>query len=120
MKICIPTLDNLGFDSRVSPHFGQAAWFAIVDDESNSVEFVSNSGKHHGGSMTPAELIMQQNVQTVICGGLGVKAVRLLAAANICVYRDAAGTIQETLDAYHADRLPLASDANACQGHHHH
>ncbi len=75
MKICIPTGENNGFDSAVSPHFGRAHSFAIVDDETHEVRFVQNTGQHHGGGMTPAEIISHEGVDVVLCGGLGVKAV---------------------------------------------
>jgi predicted Fe-Mo cluster-binding NifX family protein len=119
MQICIPTLDSNGFDSAVSSHFGKAKMFAIVDDETNEIRFVENNGQHHGGGMTPAEIIGQHNVDVVLCGGLGVKAVKLFEQQGITVYCDAAGTVYDAMKSYKSGNLPQATDANACQHHDH-
>ena len=119
MNICIPTLDNKGLDSRVSSHFGRASLFAIVDDETNEMRFIQNTGQHHGGGMMPAELIRNEGVHVVLCGGLGVKAVRLFEQQGIHVYNQASGTVAEALKAYKAGTLPEATDATACQEHAH-
>lgn len=119
MKICIPTLDNIGLESTVSSHFGKASGFAIVDDETDDIRFIQNTGQHHGGGMTPAEIIGQEGVHAVLCEGLGVKAVRLFEQQGIHVYCNASGTVAEALEAYKAGKLPEATDANACQHHAH-
>jgi predicted Fe-Mo cluster-binding NifX family protein len=119
MKICIPILENNGFKSTVSSHFGRANSFAIVDDDTDEIRFIHNTGQHHGGGMTPAELIRNEGVHVVLCGGLGVKAVRLFEQQGIHVYNQASGTVAEALKAYKAGALPEATDATACQEHAH-
>ena len=119
MKICIPTLNQNGLESTLSSHFGRANVFAIVDDETNEIRFIQNTGQHHGGGMTPAELIRNEGVHVVLCGGLGVKAVRLFEQQGIHVYNQASGTVNEALKAYKAGTLPEATDATACQEHAH-
>ena len=39
--------------------------------------FVQNNGQHHGGSLTPPEILNRAGINVLLCGGLGVKAVRL-------------------------------------------
>jgi len=119
MNICIPTLDVKGLDSTVSSHFGQAAAFAIVNDETNEVRFLQNTGQHHGGGMTPAEIIGKEGVDVVLCGGLGIKAVHLFEQQGIHVYCKASGKVADALKAYKTGALPEATDANACQHHGH-
>ena len=119
MNICLPTVDNNGLDSPVSSHFGKASLFAIVDGETNAIRFVQNSGQHHGGSMPPAEIIGKEDVDVVLCGGLGVKAVHLFEQQGIHVYCNASGTVADALKAYTTGTLPEATDATACQGHEH-
>jgi predicted Fe-Mo cluster-binding NifX family protein len=119
MNICIPTLNQNGLNSSVSSHFGKASTFAIVNDATNEVRFVQNSGQHHGGAMTPAEIIGKEGVHVVLCGGLGVRAVRLFEQQGIHVYCEASGTVADALKAYKAGNLPEATDANACQQHGH-
>jgi predicted Fe-Mo cluster-binding NifX family protein len=119
MNICVPILENQGFNSPVSSHFGKAAFFAIVDDETNTINCIPNTGQHHGGAVTPAQVLEQAGADVVLCGGLGVRAVRLFEQHRIHVYCDASGTVAEALAAYRAGTLPEATDANACQQHQH-
>lgn len=119
MNICIPTLNMNGLDSAVSSHFGQAVAFAVVNDETNDIRFVQNTGQHHGGGLTPAQIISQEGVDVVLCGGLGVKAVRIFEQQGIHVFNNASGTVKQALQAYQAGQLPEATDANACQHHGH-
>ncbi len=119
MKICIPILRQNGFDSPISEHFGQSSGFAMFDEETNTLSFMVNSGQHHGGAKTPAELIAEAGANVVLCGGLGVKAVRLFEQHGIHVYNNASGTVADALNAYKAGRLPEATDATACQHHAH-
>ena len=39
----MPTLDNKGLDSTISSHFGQAAGFLILNDETNEMRFIQGS-----------------------------------------------------------------------------
>jgi predicted Fe-Mo cluster-binding NifX family protein len=119
MKICIPILQQNGFESPISSHFGQASGFALIDEETNTLSFMLNSGTHHGGTKSPAELIAEAGANVVLCGGLGVKAVRLFEQFGIHVYNNASGTVTEVLKAYKAGQLPEATDATACQSHAH-
>lgn len=119
MQICIPVLEQNGFNSAVSPHFGKASVFAVVNDETNEISFMENSGTHHGGALTPAQIIGQAGVDVVLCSGLGVKAVQLFEQQGIMVYCNAAGTVADTLKAYKSGNLQAATDQNACQHHGH-
>jgi len=119
MKICIPVVAQQGLNSPISSHFGQANSFAMFDEETQQLTFFNNTGQHHDGALTPAEIIRQAGAQVVLCGGLGVKAVRLFEQAGIHVYNQADGTVADVLAAYQAGRLPEATDATACHDHAH-
>jgi predicted Fe-Mo cluster-binding NifX family protein len=119
MNICIPVLEDRGLESQVSPHFGKASAFIMVNDETEELSLVQNTGQHHGGALTPAQLIGQAGADVVLCSGLGVKAVRLFEQQGIHVYCQATGNVTEALAAYKAGKLPEATDANACQHHAH-
>jgi predicted Fe-Mo cluster-binding NifX family protein len=117
MKICIPILRHHGYNSPMSEHFGQASGFALFDDETDTLSFMLNSGQHHGGAQTPAELIAEAGANVVLCGGLGLNAVHVFEQHGIHVYNNASGTVAEVLQAYKTGRLPEATDATACQSH---
>ena len=119
MKICIPVVENKNLDSAISSHFGRAPLFAMVDEATEVLTFVQNNGQHHGGSLTPAELIGQAGADVVLCSGLGIKAVRLFEQQGIHVFCQASGTVEDALKAYKSGTLPEATDANACQHHAH-
>ena len=119
MKICIPVLTQQGMNSPLSSHFGQADHFAMYDEETKQLTFFSNAGHHHGGKLTPAEVIQQAGAQVVLCGGLGTKAVQLFQHAGIRVFNQASGTVADVLAAYQAGKLPEATDATACHDHAH-
>jgi predicted Fe-Mo cluster-binding NifX family protein len=119
MKIFVPVLTEQGLESPVSPHFGPANSFAKIDSETNDVTFVQNTGTHHGGALTPPELLGKACANVVLCSGLGSKAVQLFEQQGIQVFCQASGTVAEALEAYKSGKLPEATDANACQEHNH-
>jgi predicted Fe-Mo cluster-binding NifX family protein len=122
MNICIPTLDNNGLESAVSSHFGQALFFIIIDDGTNDIKTIKNTAKggHQGtAGLTPGQLIMEQEVNVVLCGGLGVRAVQMFEQAGIHVFNQASGTVADAMKAYKEGKLPEATDATACQKHAH-
>jgi predicted Fe-Mo cluster-binding NifX family protein len=122
MKICIPTLDSKGVESTISSHFGQTLFFMIIDDETNEMRTVENTAKggHQGAAgLTPGQLIMEQEIDVVLCGGLGVRAVRMFEQAGIHVFNQASGTVADAIKAYKDGKLPEATDATACQKHAH-
>lgn len=119
MKICIPVLTQEGMNSPLSSHFGQADYFAMFDDETQALTFFNNTGHHHGGTLTPAEIIHQAGAQVVLCGGLGGKAVQLFQQLGVHVFNQASGTVADILAAYKAGSLPEATDATACHDHAH-
>jgi predicted Fe-Mo cluster-binding NifX family protein len=119
MNICLPILAEQGLNSPVSPHFGPAQAFAMVDDATNEMTIIENTSTHRGGTLAPPELLEKAGVDVVLCGGLGVKAVHLFEQKGIRVYCQASGTVADALQAYKNGDLPEATDANACQQHGH-
>lgn len=119
MKICMPVLDTNGMTSAMSPHFGQAGQFAVFDDATDELTFVQNDGSHHGGTLTPPEILNKAGIDVLLCGGLGVKAVRLFQQFNIQVYCNASGTVGDVIEAFKAGKLVEATENTACQHHGH-
>jgi len=117
MKITIPTIDDLGLESQVSGHFGQANFFVTVDTETKDVEVTTNTGEHHGGGRTPAQIVAEAGGQVVLCGGLGRRAVRVFQEAGVAVFMGAQGTVESALQAYDMGKLEEATEAGACPGH---
>jgi len=116
MKIALPTTSEAGLEADICSHFGQAAFFTIIDSDTGEVSCEANSGQHHGGEgqMTPAQVIAAMGANAVICGGLGSRAVQLFGAAGIQVFSGAQGTVEQALDAHRAGQLQEARGDGAC------
>jgi predicted Fe-Mo cluster-binding NifX family protein len=95
MRICIPTTTNDGKTAKVNEHFGSASYFTIYDTENNSVEVIENSNEHHShGMCLPMTTLTGKNIDAVVCGGMGARAVQKLNEGGIKAYRAVAGTVE--------------------------
>ncbi|MHA1754373.1 MAG: NifB/NifX family molybdenum-iron cluster-binding protein, partial [Candidatus Odinarchaeia archaeon] len=86
IKIVIPVLNDNGLYSEVSPHFGRAPFYAVVEIKENrnySVEIYPNQSQHFGGSGRPSENIIKHSPDVVITYGMGPRAISLLKQFNI-------------------------------------
>ena len=118
MLITVPTSDDSGLKADVAPHFGRAAYFTTVDTESEEVQVRPNQGHHFGGSRGPAAALTEAKTDAIVCSSLGIKALQRFRDAGIEVYTGAEGTVSDALADLRSQRLPLASDENACPGRH--
>lgn len=121
MKIAIPAMGESGYDEKISSHFGRCRTFAIYDTEDEDLSFLPNNSKHMGGKGNPPELLDEENVDVMLCGNLGIKAVSLFEELGIDVYRGARGTVEDALNSWEEDELEEASLNTACEeGRHDH
>lgn len=124
MKICIPTENDKGLDSRVYGHFGSAPFFAVTDTETDQVKVITNRGRRHRhGECSPAERIGSHDIEAVVCGGMGKRAFQSLASAGIDVFLSDAGTVREVLSAVRENKVQRLTAESACGGrgeHQHH
>jgi len=114
-KYAIPTDGTRGWDEIVCSHFGRSAYYAIWDDETNELEFIANESEHFGGRGMPAEFLADK-CNCIICSGIGSRAIALCNQLGLSVYVGANGTIRETIEAFKAGRLTLATEADGCGG----
>ncbi len=118
MNMCIPVESDAGLQSIVSPHFGSAPTFLIVDTDTGDFETVENSNSTHAhGACQPLSVLGGHNVDCVVVGGIGVGALNKFRAADIQVYLSPHRTVQETIDAFNARTLQPVTPKTAC-GHH--
>ena len=120
MKICIPTLGNRGMAEAVGEHFGRVPTYTIVDTETGSYEVKDNTSEHMGGQGYPAEIISRWGVDTMLCGGLGNRAITMFEEAGIMVYVGASGTVKDALKSFEDGTLRPATSADACRQHAYH
>ncbi len=111
MKIAV-TYDN----GNVFQHFGRTEQFKVYDVEDGKVissQVIGNDGLGHGAL---AGLLENQEINVLICGGLGGGALNALTSAGIQVVAGASGNTDEAVDAWLKGEL-VSSGAN-CDHHH--
>ena len=120
IKVCVPTIGQNGLVEMVSPHFGRAPTFTVVDTDTNAVKVLQNTSEHMGGVGLPPELMARAGVQVMLCSGLGPRAIQMFEEYGIEVYVGADGTVTDAIQAWRRGLLQVATDKNACEMHRHH
>lgn len=111
MKIAV-TYDN----GNIFQHFGKTEFFKVYEVENNQVissEVISSNGAGHGAL---AELLGNQSVDLLICGGIGGGAQTALAEAGIEVCSGVQGDVDQAVEAYLEGEL-VSAGVN-CDHHH--
>ena len=114
MKIAV-TYDNE--NKEVFQHFGRTQFFKVYDVEDGQVtssEIIGSNGTGHGAL---ANLLADQSVDVLICGGIGGGARNALAQAGIQLYPGVSGDADAQVAALLAGSLQY--DPNTVCAHHH-
>ena len=113
MKIAVACMGE-----EVSMHFGHSEVFRVFEgtkDSFQETEIIHSPG--HGKGSLP-ELLIQEEVEVLITGGLGEGAIKKLEAGSIEVVRGVEGAPDEAVHEYLLGNLH--SQGEACKGHHDH
>ena len=113
MKIAV-TYEN----EQIYQHFGHCAQFKIYEVQAGEIisqQVIDAGGSGHGAL---ASLLAREDVNLLICGGIGGGARMALAEAGIVVMGGVGGDADEAVDAFLAGQLRF--DPNACCSHHDH
>ena len=111
MKIAV-TYDN----GTIFQHFGKTENFKVYDIENGQVlsgEVISSNGSGHSAL---AGLLAGQNVDVLICGGIGGGAQAALTEAGIELCAGAQGDADQAVEAYLKGEL--VSSGATCDHHH--
>ena len=114
MRIAV-TYEN----GEVFQHFGHAEQFKLYDAENGSIvneQVVDTKGSGHGAL---AGLLQAAEVDTLICGGIGMGAQMALADAGIRLYAGVQGSADAAAKALAEGTLEYDPDAR-CDHHEHH
>ncbi len=115
MKIAV-TFD--GNDS-VFQHFGHTEQFKIYEVEDNKIiseKILSSDGSGHSAL---AELLAKENIDKIICGGIGGCAISALSDAGIEIFAGISGNTNEAVQNLLNGTLVQNSSAT-CNHHHEH
>ena len=118
MLLCIPIKENNGLKSEVYSHFGSASAFLLFDTEKEREEIIDNSDKHHvHGQCHPLSSINGKDIEAIIVGGIGARAINKLQADNIKVFKSEPGTVEQNLNLFKKSLLPELTENDACVHH---
>lgn len=125
---CVPTTAEKGdFEMKIAvtyengqifQHFGHTVQFKVYEVSDGRVtaeQVLDTNGSGHGAL---AGFLMQQGVNTLICGGIGGGAQMALAEAGIQLYGGVSGSADEAVAALLAGTLAYNPDVR-CSHHDH-
>lgn len=105
--------------SQVDERFGRAAWFVIVDTDTDAVQAVKNEqnlSAAQGAGIQSAQTVVNHEVQAVLTGHCGPKAFKVLASAGVPVYLGIRGDVSNAVEQLRRRELTKAVQADV-EGH---
>jgi predicted Fe-Mo cluster-binding NifX family protein len=122
MRIAISADDKNDLDSKVSQHFGRCPYYVLVDmedDQVQAVQVVENPHyQHHQPGMVPG-FIRGHNVNVMLCGGMGRRAIGFFQQYGIETATGATGTARNALESYLGGELRGAEPCQESVDHSH-
>ena len=123
MKICIPSTDDRGLESKVFDHFGRAPFFTLVETQSGKLEVMPNPDCHDGahGRHTCHHTghLKARGVDAVVSGGIGRGAFAGLNKAGIEVLIAGPGTVRDMVERVKSGNARRLSLEQTCGGGRH-
>jgi predicted Fe-Mo cluster-binding NifX family protein len=116
MKIAVASTANT-LDSYVDPRFARAAYFIIIDTETNHTVVIENDSISAAGGtgISAAKTVIDAGAKAVITGNCGPNAARTLIAADVRLYTGISTTVKEALELFKAGKLTEAEGPNVQQ-----
>lgn len=106
MKIAISTKGDR-LDSPLDDRFGRAQKFIIYNTEKENYEVIDNSqlNASHGAGVQTAQNLAKMNVDVIISGNCGPKAMQILQASDIIIYKSVADTVENAINQLREGKL---------------
>jgi predicted Fe-Mo cluster-binding NifX family protein len=123
MRIAISSDNKNGIDSVVSPHFGRCPHFVLIDMEGQEVKTVNVVDNPYYGNHLPGQVpafINSHDVNVMLTGGMGHRAIMYFEQFNIQPVTGAAGTVRQSLESYLGGALQGAAPCSESAAHAHH
>jgi predicted Fe-Mo cluster-binding NifX family protein len=118
MKIAIPAISDEGLSAPACDHFGSAPFFIIYETKTRSHEIVKNMDHDHiHGACNPIGLLKGSNIDSVLCRGMGARAVSLLSHEGITVYRSDLSTVGEMVSEWETGERSIFTSDDFCSRH---
>jgi predicted Fe-Mo cluster-binding NifX family protein len=119
MTICIPTISDDGATARLSPHYGRAPFYMLVDVGAASARAIPNPrADHRSGRCEVTAAVEGRPIEAVVCRGMGAKAFEQLRAHGVTVLSTEAWTVADAVRAFREGRLRLFTPDAAARHRH--
>ncbi len=84
MKICLTAITNT-LESQLDSRFGRCNYFILIDSEKMEFEAIKNTAVEvsEGVGVIAAQIMVDNEVKTVITGNVGSRAMQALKTAEI-------------------------------------
>lgn len=114
MKVIVSSTGK-DIDSEISPVFGRAKYYLLVNTDDFSFESSENPAisQSGGAGIQAAQFVLKQNPEAVISSSIGPNAYEVLTAASMPCYTAVGGTVKETLESFNRGELKSMGTANA-------
>ncbi len=114
MKIAVPTDDKM-MEANVCISFGRAPYFLIYDTETKESVFLDNSAaaSQGGAGIKAAQTIVDSKVKALLTPRCGENAAAVIHAANIKIFKTINNSINDNLQAFLDDRLPVLQEIHS-------
>ena len=103
---------------EVFQHFGKTEQLKIYEIDQNKIintNIIDTNGQGHG---VLCDLLKNNNVDILLCGGLGTGAKNMLEENNIKVFAGVKGNTDKNVEDYLANKLEYDNEYK-CNHHHH-
>ena len=114
MRIAMPSLNG-----EIFQHFGKTEAFVIYDVDGKNIvneRVVETNGAGHGAL---AGFLKANEVDLLVCGGIGGGAIAALEGANIKILNGVSGETKKAVEAYLEGTL-VSNPTAECGCHHEH
>jgi predicted Fe-Mo cluster-binding NifX family protein len=120
VRVAIPSQGEGGLDGVRAGHFGHCDVFTCIDIEDGqigAVRIVANKEHVQGGCMVPVQLLVQEKVNAIVVGGIGMRPLMGFKQMGIAVYHEAEQpAIRPVVEDFAAGKLALITDQQVCGG----
>lgn len=114
MRVVVSS-NGADLDAQASHTFGRCPMYLFVDTESMRFEVAANPGSDasSGAGVQAAQFVTGVDIQAIITGEVGPKAMNVLKAARVPIYLFRGGAVRQAVEDFKAGKLPTAPGSEA-------
>ncbi|MBO9997586.1 MAG: NifB/NifX family molybdenum-iron cluster-binding protein [Cyanobacteria bacterium SID2] len=107
MKIAVPVASNEGLNALLGDSFGRSDYFAIIELENTSLEFIANPARQEnsGAGIKAVQAVAEAGVEAIVVPRLGAKAIAALKDAGITAFECSGTHLERAIEAFRAGEL---------------